>query len=397
MHNVGYILCQSISIIIILFTRDLQKEERTEGSEKESSTLLLLKHGRIEDECVDVIINPTNAKADLSINPVSQAISKKAGKSLQIFCSELTESGVIITEKKSIFTKASGLLRCKKILHVYTPTNNQANSKKSNINSILHSVVLDALTQAEKFKFEHLSLPLLGYGYPVEERAISVIEACLEFGQSIPFFLKQIILVVSKKSHYQKVCSCLMSVKAKLADTSPPKKGNVKGCGCVLDLQQQPWMGSKQPYSSSHPWRETDLKILNNKDAVINVYGVNAKRCSWIVQDIDSKVMKELVTEFIYDDFIQHFITSEIADINQHLDELGVSMVLKNNQKIMLSGEKNNVRDAQTYIVKVISSLKHANATLNQVVWQRKTENGIQIIPEKVSTRLEMALNKVSE
>ena len=357
------------------------------------STQLVLQLGSIEDECVDVIVNPTTVNADLSSNPVSQAISKKAGESLLAMCCRLRDSGVLIHEKSSVFTNASGQLRSKKLLHVYSPTKGE--SDESDVNSIIYSVVLDTLAQVEKAKYRSLSLPLLGFGYPVEGRANAVIEAALEFGQSAPITLKEIGLVVLNKCHYEKVCSCFNAISARYrgqCDSLGPERKHY-----VLELQLCSPLTSKQMHQSHHPWNVTNLEMLESSDALIEVYGIVPEQGDVVSREIENKVVRQLITECIDDDQIQYLISSEVADIKCKLKKLGVGIVLKKEEKkMLLLGEKNSVRDAQALVATVLNSLQHAQVLLNQVIWLRESETGVHLFPHEVSSRLEIALMKVS-
>ena len=358
------------------------------GESQKMSTRLFIKHGNIEDEKVDVIVNPTTPNADLSSNSVSCAISKKAGKGLQALCCQLNENGVVLSEKNSVFTKASGQLHCGKVLHVYTPNKNP----DQNVNSIVHTVVLDALNKAEKERYKSVSLPLLGFGYSVEERAMAVIKASLDFGQSIPLSINQIILVVSNKCHFEKACSCLTAFKG----DSPALEMGQREAN-VLEVHPHSQMASKRVFRSLQPWTVANLKTVENNDAVIKAYSVFPEQTNWVIQEIESNVMNELIIDYVEDDYIQYLIASEEEDITCHLSELGVAIDWKKEtKKILLSGEKNKVREAQTVVVKILNSLHHATTMLNQVVWQKESESGIQLYPKDVSCRLEMALIKVS-
>jgi O-acetyl-ADP-ribose deacetylase (regulator of RNase III) len=257
----------------------LQMEGKVGGSQK-MSTRLFIQHGNIEDEKVDVIVNPTTHNADLSSNAVSRAISKKAGKGLQALCCQLSENGVVLNEKNSVFTKASGQLHCKKVLHVYTPIKDPAQTDDNDVNSIVQSVALDALSRTEKEGYKSMALPLLGFGYPVEGRAMAVIKACLEFGQSVPLSMNQIILVVSNECHFEKVYSCLTALKG---DSSALEEGERENY--VLEVHPHSQMASKHVFRTLQPWTVADLKTLENKDAVVKAYSVFPEQSNLVIQN----------------------------------------------------------------------------------------------------------------
>lgn len=358
------------------------------------STQLHLYHGCIEEESVDVIVNPTTHDLDLSSNPDSQAICKKAGLRLQVLCHQLSESGKAVNENNSVFTEASGQLRCKKVLHVYTPTKCQSQIDTNDVNSVLRSSVLDALNRTEEEGYKSLSLPLLGHEYPMESRIRAVIEASLKFGEGMPSSVSEIRLVVRDKCLYDEVCSCFAALKEEYC-------GHCSKFACeekyVLELQPRSRVVSKQAYQSVQPWNAVDLKMLENNDAVIEVYSVVSVHCSWVIQDIESKVRNELTTQCIQNDHVQQLIESDLVSLKDTLGNLGVAIDMKKEEKkIILSGEKNKVWEAQAAVMKLLNSLQHANLMLNQFVWQRDTDGCIQLYPKEVSLRLEMAQIQVS-
>lgn len=357
------------------------------------STQLRLHHGCIEEEIVDVIVNPTTHDLDLSSTPESQAICKKGGLRLQVLCHQLSESGKVVNENNSVFTEASGQLRCKKVLHIYTPTKCESHN---DVNSVMRSSVLDALNRTEEEGYKSLSLPLLGHEYPVESRTRAVIEASLKFGDGIPSSVNEIRLVVRDKCLYDEACSCFAALKEKYCGHCSNFALEEEEDKYVLELQPRSRVVSKQAYQSVQPWNAVDLKMLENNDAVIEVYSTS-DHGSWVIQEIESKVRNELTTQCIQNDHVQQLIESDLVSVKDTLGNLGVAIdVKKEEKKIILSGEKNKVWEAQAAVMKLLNSLQHANLMLNQFVWQRETDDCIQLYPKEVSLRLEMAQIQVS-
>jgi poly [ADP-ribose] polymerase 10/14/15 len=352
-------------------------EKATTGDK--GSAMLYVQCRGIEDDVFDVIINPISSVLDS--NPLVQVLSKKAGETLQILCSQLVESLIVVDEKKSVFTKPSGKLRCKKLLHVYNPNTNECNT------DALCTVVLNALSLAEQEQYRSLCLPMFGSGYPLEEMASKLIQACLEFGQKAPVYLKKIVLVTAEECDYDKVCSCLSNIKARSKMSVDPAPVH------TMNLQQWSWRQTKR--RSLHPWDMKDFKMLKNKDAVIDVYCCMAQQGVSVIHDIESELMKRLVTDYIEDDHIHYLIASELSDIRCYAGQIGVAVSLtKQRNRVTLSGEKIGVEVAKTHITNVLASLKHTKTLLNQVAWQRVTDSGIETIGEEISFQLESARMK---
>ena len=331
-----------------------------------------------------MIINPIGPDSDPSKNPLQQLVSKGAGEALQALCSQLLENGVIVNDKMCVFTKASGQLRCKKVLHVCNP-------EEKNSSSTLHSVVLSALKQTENEKYKSLCMPVFGFGMPLEKRTTTIIEACVEFGESNPDSLKKIILLANDRDSYDKACVCLANVKAASHFQSDHK---VQRGLNFMDLEYWTHVPCKQ--RSFQPWDTVDFAMLQNKDAVIDIYCSAKKQGDMIINDIESRVSKQIVVDSIDDDSIPRLIASEVMDIRKKIRTLGVGMELsRERSRITLSGEKARVGDAKAHIVKVLGNLKHARSLLNEVVWQRQGSSGLQSIHMEISCRLEMARMKV--
>ena len=375
------IIAENFRVVTFLFPKQ-GHEEKTANSDK-SSTILSVQCGSIEEEFIDVFINPLSTGTET--NPLVQVLSKKAGEALKMLCSQLVES-VIVDEENSVFTKASGKLRCKKLLHVYNPNKSECDA------DTLQTVVLNALSHAEKEHYSSICLPLFGTGYSLEEKAHIIFQACSEFGQRAPVSLKKIVVVTAEDCDYDKVCLCLSSFKSKLPMyMNPTSELKVNS----MDLQQFSWVQSKR--RSLQPWDTKDLKMLENEDAVIDIYCCVPKQGDSISDDIINRLMQRLVTENFKDDHIQYLIASEVNAIKSYASELGVTVTMtKQQNRISLSGEGGGVEVVKTYITKVLASLKHTKMSLNQVVWHRITNGGIEtIISEEVSFQLESARVKV--
>ena len=354
--------------------------DKTTTNDKDSAMLYVQCCG-IEDIFLDIIVNPIGTGSNS--NPLVQVLSKKAGEALQTLCSQLVENSIILDVKKSLFTKPSGKLRCKKILHVYNPNSNEYSS------DTLCTVALNALCLAEQEQYRALCFPLFGSGYPLQEKTSKIIQACLDFGQKSPAYLKKIVLVTAEECDYDGVCSCLSNVKARsqiYMDSTPVN---------TMNLQHPSWRQTKR--RSLHPWDMKDFKMLENKDAVIDVYCCVAQQGNSVIQDIESELEKRLVTDYIEDGHIHYLIASEVNDIKSYTGQLGVAIALsKQRNKMTLSGERTGVEVAKTYITNILASLKHTKTLLDQVVWQRVTNSGVETIHEEISFQLESGRTKVN-
>ena len=234
-------------------------------------------------------------------------------------------------------------------------------------------------------------MPLFGCGYTLEESATTIIEACLEFCRDPPVYLKKIVLVTAAECDYKKVCSCLSVIKAGHHIQRDPAFD--KGVDS-MNLQCWSWMSSKR--RSIHPWDVMELRALECKDAAINVHCSIAQQGEMVIRDIESRVMKELATDCIKDDHVQNLIASEISGIKSYIGTLEVVMTLnKQNSVITLSGERSRIELAKTYVAKLLGSLKYAKNVLNEVVWQRESSSGDEVICEEICFRLENARMKV--
>lgn len=352
------------------------------------TTRLYIKQGNIEDEVVDVIVNPSTHDVNLTSNPVSQAISKMAGPSLQAVCTQLMDNHLTVSENKSIFTKSSGHLRSKKLLHVYAPTKHESHDTQMNIQSVISSVVLEALQAVEDKGFQTVSFPLLGFGYPVEERVIAMLEAVLKFGENSPQCISEIRFVVQEQLHFEQAFACYSKVKAERFSITQGEESE------FLEVQPRSRMMSSRKSHLFQPWHETDLKSLDGCNAIISMCGTTLEQCNWIIQEIEGILKDKLITETIQEEHIGQLIHSEYTYIESKVRELEVAISIDMKCKqITLSGEESTVRRAQAEVSKMLSTVQHSDTNHE---WERVNEGTILKYPKEVSVRLEIALSKVS-
>ena len=356
-------------------------------------TRLYLRKGSIEEEDVDVIVNPTTFDLDLDSNSVSKAISKVAGSRLQAICAMLVE-GFSVNEMKSVLTKACGLLHCKKLLHIYSPSAHKPLDNEANFRMVLYSAMNEALKKIEEEKYKSVSFPLLGFGYPVEERMMAMIEAVVKFGQSNPEYLKVIRVVVKDELHYKSAYNCYSKFKGQyygLGEVSVNSTVN----GDFLEVQPRS-RGVLKKYQMSQPWNVTDIQSLDNCDAFVKAYSTICDHSEYIINDIESALNSKLTTYFVQDELIQQFIGSDFAYIKSKGLLLGVAVDVNiKSTLITLSGEEGKVREMQVEISKFFNTIQHANAMLMHYEWRRRTKNAVLLYPNEISIHLEMTLAKV--
>ena len=156
-------------------------------------------NGDLAEEKSDVVVNSTSANMVLTVNRISQAISKKAGPQMQAICSSFVQAGMSLEDANIVPTQASGTLKCRKVYHAYVEKKKAGTPPTPKQTDLIQKVVQNCLCKAEEEKMTSISLPIfcLGVGgYTVEESGSPMLEAVRKFGQKGPKYLNEIRIVV---------------------------------------------------------------------------------------------------------------------------------------------------------------------------------------------------------
>ena len=382
-------------VCIKMFFLYLQQRSRNaEVYKSESSTRLYVKHGKLEDEIVDVIVNPTTHDISLSSNPVSYAIGKMAGPALQVACKQLSD--LIVDQNTNVLTKASGQLRSKKVLHVYTPIKDESHQATHGIRPIIFSVVLEALKTVELNGLKSVAFPLLGFGYCTDDRAIPMLEAALKFGEGNPQYLSEIRVITENQHHYEELFACYCQTKTQYCDFRESLATSDKE-NDFLEVQPTCRMIQSCKFPTLQPWHISDLTALNGHSLVLTTCSTTFMKCDLIIQEVKRILNENIYTEIIHEEGISLLIHSEFASIENMIGEFGITVNIdKKERQVILSGEKSKVKQAQSEVLKLLTTLQRAITTLNHYEWRRTNENLVLQYPEEISIRLEMEYSKVS-
>ena len=156
-------------------------------------------NGDLAEEKSDVVVNSTSANMVLTVNRISQAISKKAGPQMQTVCSSFVQAGMSLEDATIIPTPASGSLKCRKVYHAYVEKKKAGTPPTPKQTDLIQKVVQNCLCKAEEEKMASISFPIfcLGVGgYTVRESGSPMLEAVKKFTQKSPKYLNEIRIVV---------------------------------------------------------------------------------------------------------------------------------------------------------------------------------------------------------
>ena len=156
-------------------------------------------NGDLADEKSDVVVNSTSANMVLTVNHISQAISKKAGPQMQAICSSFVQAGMSLEDATIIPTPASGSLKCRKVYHAYVEKKKAGTPPTPKQTNLIQKVVQNCLCKAEEEKMTSISFPIFclgAEGYTVIESCSPMLEAVKKFTQKSPKYLEKIRIVV---------------------------------------------------------------------------------------------------------------------------------------------------------------------------------------------------------
>ena len=317
-----------------------------------------------------------------------------AGPALQIACTQLSD--LIVDQKTNILTKASGQLRSKKVLHVYTPIKEESHQAAHGVRPIIFSVVLEALKTVEQNGLKSVAFPLLGFGYCIDDRAIPMLEAALKFGESSPQYLSEIRVTTESQQHYKELFACYSKKKAQYCDFSESLATKDKE-NEFLEVQPTCRIVQSCKLQFLQPWHISDLTTLNGCSLILTTCSTTLMKCDLIIQEVKRMLNEQIYTEIIHEEEISQLIHSEFTFIENIIGEFGITVNIdKEQRQIILSGEESKVKQAQSEVSKLLTTLQRAITTFKHYEWRRTNENLSLQYPEEISIRLEMEHSKVS-
>ncbi|KAK3600832.1 hypothetical protein CHS0354_014193 [Potamilus streckersoni] len=150
--------------------------------------------GELAKQRVDVIVNSTNQKLDLSIGAVSKAILKYGGDNIQKECLQQYPNGI---NPGKIVVTSGGNLSSKKVYHGYLKAYDHGKSKSL---KLMRTFVKNCLKEADKSGFHSMAFPYIGtgkLGFPADKVGKLLVQCIEKFGKKTPkTSLKEIALVV---------------------------------------------------------------------------------------------------------------------------------------------------------------------------------------------------------
>jgi len=148
------------------------------------SQSILIRHGDITEEEVDVIVNAANGYLEHG-GGVAEAISRKAGASLDEESRRwIREHGSVETGQVAV--TGGGHLRCSKVIHAVGPV---WQGGKQGEPSQLESAILNSLLKAEELSIKSIALPAISsgiFGFPKDLCAEISLKTAIRFYRDHP-------------------------------------------------------------------------------------------------------------------------------------------------------------------------------------------------------------------
>lgn len=151
---------------------------------------IIIKKGDITEEHVDAIVNPANGQL-IHGGGAAKAIVVYGGEEIQRESNLIIRKSGMIPTGKAVIT-GSGRLPCKYVIHAVGPKMGEGNEDEK-----LRKAVWSALTLAELYNLESISMPAISTGifrFPKEICADILISTSVKFLNQRDINLKKVVL-----------------------------------------------------------------------------------------------------------------------------------------------------------------------------------------------------------
>ncbi|XP_052770411.1 protein mono-ADP-ribosyltransferase PARP14-like isoform X1 [Mya arenaria] len=169
---------------LIVFPHQQEERQRNiyDRTDKPNIGIKIVAEGSIVYQKVDVIVNATNQKLDMSVGVVSQQLLKVAGAELQTECTRKYPNGIKFG--KVAKTTSGKMKHCKAIIHGTLPRWTTDNAQK-----VLENLMTECLKTADQDGYTTIAFPALGTGrceYPSDVVADTLIKSVMEYENDHP-------------------------------------------------------------------------------------------------------------------------------------------------------------------------------------------------------------------
>ncbi|XP_046558414.1 uncharacterized protein LOC124267535 [Haliotis rubra] len=175
--------------------RNLERREAEQSDGVASADIeVVLKLGDIALTKVDVIVNSTNERLDLSGSELSKAIVKVGGAAIQTECKELYPQGCRVGD---VVKTRPGKLHCKELYHCCLSDYRREHPGQAE--KLLREIILQCLHKASVAGHSSVAFPPIGTGkrqYPTDEVARTFREAIKDFTKSNHFSSLAEVMIV---------------------------------------------------------------------------------------------------------------------------------------------------------------------------------------------------------
>ena len=205
--------------------------------------------GDITEFEADVIVNAANDWLSHD-GGVARAIADKGGPAIQDDCTQhVTQRGTVNTGS-IYFTKTTGNLRCKALIHAVGPVWTDGRMKEE---ELLHKVCMKSLSKSQSQGYRSIVFPAISsgiYGFPIKKCASTMIQAVIDFSKANPASsLRDVTFVLLPDPAHAQEASVFV---AKLKESLPQEKVQVESHPMPLPLQASAIPTSKAKASRAH-------------------------------------------------------------------------------------------------------------------------------------------------
>lgn len=360
--------------------------------------------GDITEDGSDAVVNPTNEKMRLG-GGVGKALLKKAGKDLENSLDREISRGFKLEEGKVFITTAGGALKCKHIYHVVSP------SKKPNAFS---KTVTECLKKADEWKLSSISFPAIGTAgaYKPAEAAQYICDAIIKYGHSNPRHLQRVCIIIFQQDIYKifiQTCNDILQssqpglftraynyVTSVFGSSNDPYPTEHEG----MHNSDSDRKDYQNEHSISMSQSHTFGNIPDNAALHIQIFAGSDN----VVQQTEGRLQKVIKDRFKVDlidndDRVSKLTKEQVLNFEEKAKGLQVELKFEPNLKrIRLKGDKEDVNELKTQILKVFSHIavqegdeRAAKLLQDKVTWKWLDDGEYEAYDHMVNYTIEQA------
>ena len=357
-------------------------------------------NGDLAEEKSDVLVNSTSANMVLTVNRISQAISKKAGPQMQAICSSFAQHGMSLEDAAIIPTPASGSLKCRKVYHAYVEKKKAGTPPTPKQTDLIQKVVQNCLCKAEEEKMASISLPIFclgAEGYTVEESGSPMLEAIRKFTQKNPKFLNEIRIVVLDDRMFHDFKKLFLKFFPTGVQTQPQRGRNWSPRQLFQYMPKEEGVSiaiAPQKSMPPQPREQHYYYQVQECGATVRIYCTEPSAIINVEQSLKLYLAENIVTESVdLGELATLLGDDDVRELYDICNQSGVAVKLQRTmERLLIDGEVMAVGRACNQIHRKVLKFLEITGELKVYEWVSTDDSGASIpYPSKTCFQLENA------